>query len=152
MISLGTMADLMSLTVSEDNQPSSASTTPDQLVDSDPGAADDTESSDTELSDLPVSADPELLKRQANSASLDDYLQSHQVLDQKTSTSKSASSPKYRNKELVSARIIDKVRDYQQELFERAREENVIAVYVFEDLLCCNANLSSDWILEVARL
>lgn len=29
---------------------------------------------------------------------------------------------------LDSVRIIDKVRDYQQELFERAKEENVIAV------------------------
>lgn len=30
--------------------------------------------------------------------------------------------------EAESARIIDKVRDYQQELFERAKSENIIAV------------------------
>lgn len=137
MISLGTVADLMSLTASEVDQPSSASAsiTPDRLADSDAEVASDTDTSDTELSDLLVNANPEALKRQANSASLDDYLKTCQVLDQKTLASKSTSSPQHEDKELPSARIIDKVRDYQQELFERAREENVIAVYVLS-LFC----------------
>lgn len=40
--------------------------------------------------------------------------------------------------EAESARIIDKVRDYQQELFERAKSENIIAVYVHTSwIICC---------------
>lgn len=129
MISKETMVDLLSLTASEDNQPSSASNTPDLLADSDAGAANDTDSSDTELSDSPHDANPNLSKRKANEDSLDDYLKSCEAqLDHKIPASVAISSPRFEDREVLSARIIDKVRDYQQELFERARDENVIAV------------------------
>lgn len=129
MISKETLVDLMSLTVSEANQPSSGSDTPDLLADSDTGIVNDTDSSDTELSDSPYDANSNLSKRKANEDSLDNYLKNYEAqLDHKTPASAADPSSCLEDGEVLSARIIDKVRDYQQELFERAKDENVIAV------------------------
>lgn len=86
--------------------------------------------SDTEPTDSTSSDDLELLKQEAQRAALARHFQLKKEVEQKQSMQPTTEHlvAAADTKEFDSARIIDKVRDYQQELFERAKEENVIAV------------------------
>lgn len=86
--------------------------------------------SDTEPTDLPSSDDLEAQKHEAQRAALARHIQLKKQHEQEQSeqVATTISIPAKVAKDSDSVRIIDKVRDYQQELFERAKEENVIAV------------------------
>lgn len=125
-------ADLISLDISDATQPSSAYITPDTLTGSSSWDNDDMNTSDTDLSDSPLKADPDKIRQEENSVALDSYLENHVVnLNEKVALLSPPLSTINQDDSSPSARIIDQVRDYQQELFERAREENIIAVYAF---------------------
>lgn len=125
-------ADLISLDISDTTQPSSAYITPDTLTGSSSWDNDDMNTSDTDLSDSPLKANPDKIRQEENSIALDSYLENHVVnLNDKVALLSPPLSTINQDDSSPSARIIDQVRDYQQELFERAREENIIAVYAF---------------------
>ena len=72
-------------------------------------------------------------KKMANRAAFGQYLVDHEeegdkISDEQDDDPKRLQSLTARKLSEESARIIDKARDYQQELFERAKEENIIAV------------------------
>ncbi|KAL6244157.1 Dicer-like protein 1 [Rhinocladiella similis] len=78
--------------------------------------------SDEEIQDGSSSSDTSAeLTKEANKATLKEYIQKH------TFNERHVASPTL-TKTSESDSIIDRARDYQQELFERATEENVIAV------------------------
>jgi endoribonuclease Dicer len=88
--------------------------------------------SDTEeVTIKPIVLSEEQKKRHANRAALQQHLTTHgdeedeNGEDGKIRPKKSAAAKKVADE---SARIIDKARSYQQELFERAKEENILAV------------------------
>ena len=72
-------------------------------------------------------------KKMANRAAFGQYLVDHEeegdkISDEQDDDPKRLQSLTARKLSEESAKIIDKARDYQQELFERAKEENIIAV------------------------
>lgn len=66
-------------------------------------------------------------KREARTKALNEYIQEHESSDVVTNAPDQVTDSTTINP--VNQRIIDKVRDYQQELFEKAKAENVITVY-----------------------
>jgi len=109
-------------------------------ADSDVEHDDEATTSDTDISEPVVSVDPEEAKREAQQAAFTNHLKKQQEQEKRepSSTSTSASATHVvKGLEAESDRIIDRVRDYQQEMFERAKAENVIAVYV---------NRRNDWL------
>jgi hypothetical protein len=87
--------------------------------------------SDTDLSEPDVPTDPEQAKRNAQAAAFTKHLKGQQTQDKPESSFTSMSGNTnhlMKDFEADSARIIDMVRDYQQEMFERAKAENIIAV------------------------
>lgn len=102
-------------------------------ADSDNEQDDASATSDTDISDSEVPVDPEKAKRKAQDAAFTKHLESlhseekHEFIS--TPGSKSAFHPS-KSLDSESKKIIDQARDYQQEMFERAKAENVIAVYV----------------------
>lgn len=141
MATTGVMADLMSLAISDGTRSSSTKNTPDALAGSSSQENDDGDTSDTELSESARDTNPEKMKQAANSIALDNYLQTHKVeVHDKAPILKTVPRITDQDDSTLSARIIDQVRDYQQELFERAKEENIIAVYDLN--LCFPAKLT----------
>lgn len=128
MASEETTADLMSLMLFDENQPLSLPRTPDIFAGSDHDLNGSSDTSATELSDSPPVLNPDKTKKEADAAAIDEYLELHTAQDRKETTSLVINSQSHYNHVSASSRIIDQVRDYQQELFERAKEENVIAV------------------------
>lgn len=127
------MADLSTLVISADTRSSSTNNTPDAVASSDLWDHVDSDTSDTDVSETPLSTNPEKIKQEANSIALDNYLKTREVgTNEQVSVSTTALRTIEQDDSPPSARIIDQVRDYQQELFERAKEENIIAVYAFE--------------------
>ncbi|KIW11905.1 hypothetical protein PV08_09178 [Exophiala spinifera] len=92
------------------------------LMSFDTEESDDLAESDEEFHDesSPLNSSAELIK-EADKATLRRYIQEH------ASSERHEDSPTLSKNE-ESDSIIDRARDYQQELFERATEENVIAV------------------------
>ena len=95
--------------------------------------ADDTHSiaSDPEVLEVEPEQNPDITKREAQKAAFDKHVHAQQ--DSKNHDHPDDANERDRSSQIrqsESDRIIDKVRDYQQELFERAKEENVIAVCV----------------------
>lgn len=92
------------------------------LADLDPHDAEYLTESDYDSEpELPSSASSLDSDREVNQATLKQYAQDCVTVDDR-----GPSPRQLKNQE--SDRIIDKAREYQQELFERAREENIIAV------------------------
>lgn len=86
---------------------------------------------DTERSRESISSNPEILKRDAQRAAFNKYLlEQREQETEEASPLNALNDPQTVVANSEGTRIIDRVRDYQQELFERAKEENVIAVYV----------------------
>ena len=109
-------------------------------ADSDVEHDDEASTSDTDVSEPDVSVSPEEAKREAQQAVFTNHLkkQQEQVKHEPSSTSASGTATHLvKGLEAESDRIIDRVRDYQQEMFERAKEENIIAVYVNRRSDCC---------------
>jgi len=102
-------------------------------ADSDNERDDESVTSDTDVSEPEAPIDPEEAKRKAQDAAFTKHLECAQSGEKHESTpgveSKSAIFPA-KDSEFESKKIIDQARDYQQEMFERAKAENVIAVYV----------------------
>jgi hypothetical protein len=97
---------------------------------------------------VPLNVDLQQSKSQAQRAAFDDFLKSEEGHIRGTEATQAEVERKAAEE---SARIIDRAREYQQELFERAKEENVIAVYDLILLPPIPTNLSLDLILEAAR-
>lgn len=101
------------------------------LPGSDAERDDESASSDTDILEPDTPVDPEEAKRKAQTAAFTKHLEERQRQEQHdpvlTPASKDITCP-VKGPDAESARIIDKVRDYQQEMFERAKAENVIAV------------------------
>lgn len=91
---------------------------------------DVTDVSDSESSDIDTAFDTEALKREAQQAVFDRHLQSQPkpVKEERKPIFARDGGAEEEVTDPDSTRIIDRVRDYQQELFERAKEENIIAV------------------------
>ena len=77
--------------------------------------------------DTPVVESPARVLTRKKNAKLLNILQ-QETEDDQLSTSSSARRVSNARQEIESEKIIDKAREYQQELFERAKDENVIAV------------------------
>lgn len=108
-------------------------------ADSDNEQRDESVTSDTDTSEPEVLIDPEEAKKKAQDAAFTKHLEYLQSEEKHESTpgaeSKSAIFPT-KGFEFESKKIIDQARDYQQEMFERAKAENVIAVYVDNHIDC----------------
>ena len=84
--------------------------------------------SDLDDSDPSVGTKSDAQKREAQRAAFNEYVQIQDRTDKAEAANGVDSS--VGSLEVQSNYIIDKARDYQQELFERAKKENVIAVHV----------------------
>jgi len=87
--------------------------------------------SDKDISDSEDSLDLQKTWRDAQNAIFTKHLERSQNEDRHESTSITqlkTATPDLKGVEAESSRIIDQVRDYQQEMFERAKVENIIAV------------------------
>lgn len=97
-------------------------------VDSDDDDGDDAESvfSSETSAEVQEVGNPEAFKRQANRSAFFKHLKDDE--GEVGGLSGISISPAKTQFVLATDRIIDSVRDYQQELFERAKEENIVAV------------------------
>lgn len=90
------------------------------------------DNSDTEeVPNKPILLSEENIKKTANLAALDQHVMTNdedEEQDDDNDNIRPFKSPAATKVADESAKIIDKARDYQQELFERAKEENILAV------------------------
>lgn len=87
----------------------------------------DSVASSEDLIEDNIHDNPDIAKREAQQAALAEHVQRKQKRPKLIASNIAFDEEPVDGKD-ESARIIDKVRDYQQELFERAKQENVIAV------------------------
>ncbi|KAK5951972.1 Dicer-like protein 1 [Knufia fluminis] len=99
-------------------------------AESDAEKNDESSASDTDISESESPVDSEEAKRAAQRAAFTKHLEGQQRQEEREPSSTSTKKTSHLNQgsEAESSRIIDKVRDYQQEMFERAKAENIIAV------------------------
>ncbi|KAI1624543.1 RNA helicase/RNAse III [Exophiala viscosa] len=104
------------------NSPAYTEATANNLADLDLDEADYlTETDDESQDDAQASQSTAELEREANKSALNEYVLKNAVAKELAPTSRQATTSRAES-------IIDKAREYQQELFERAKDENVIAV------------------------
>lgn len=101
-------------------------------AESDAEKDDESNASDTDISESESPVDSEEAKRAAQRTAFTKHLEKQQRQEEREPSSTSTKKTSHLNQgsEAESSRIIDKVRDYQQEMFERAKAENIIAMYV----------------------
>lgn len=88
---------------------------------------DESVPSDIDDSDASFEINIDVQRREARRAAFNEYVQGQEEAD-RSAISNEVGTP-LDNIKAQASYIIDQARDYQQELFERAKKENVIAVY-----------------------
>lgn len=125
------MAEIKTAVMSVPSDPSKAiEPTIKILQDVDHGSSEEEENqplgSDSEISADEVTFEQVLRERDTAKAAFLDHIKNSKNEEQQHDAS--AETLRVDDNDAEPSRIIDKVRDYQQELFERAKDENVIAV------------------------
>lgn len=125
------MIDLRGVSTDYSAEKNKAATIAEQLLikPSSADSDDDTSSvvsSDTSAAEVHEIANLEVFKRQTNRSAWFKHLKDDRLKD--TTSSEAETLTDESQAHSTTNRIIDKVRDYQQELFERAKQENIVAV------------------------